>query len=499
MPSIAANQIVNIVPGVISAGGSALDLTGLVLSTAARVPIGAVLSFPTATSVSGYFGASSTEATLAAVYFNGFDNSTVKPGSMLFAQYPLAAVGGFLRGASVASLTLAQLQALTGTLTVTVAGTVKTSSTIVLSGATSFSNAATIILAAFTTPGFTVTYDSVSGGFLFQVTATGGTSTLTYATGTLATSLALTAATGASLSQGAAVAVPGTFMTSITALTTNWASFMTAFDPDAGGGNVLKQAFAAWTGAQANRYIYVCWDTDVTPTLSTAATTSLGYLLGQANTSGIMMIYAPDATKAAFQCGSFASLDFARLNGRATMAFKSQSGLTADVTDATVAANLMANGYNFYGSYATANQGFVFFYPGSIIGSFKWADSYINQIWLNNALQLSLMTLLTQSKSVPYNTMGYALIEAACMDPINAALNFGAIRAGVPLSALQIAQVNAAAGLAIDTALVAKGFYLQVLAATAIVRAARGSPQCTFWYLDGGSVNKINLPSIEVQ
>lgn len=307
MPSIPANQIVNIVPGVISAGGSALDLTGLMLSTAARVPIGSVLSFPSATAVSTYFGSSSTEAALAAVYFNGFDNSTVKPGAMLIAQYPIAAVGGFLRGASLSSMTLTQLKALSGTLIVTVAGTLFTSAAINLTSATSFSNAATLIQAGFTAPTFTVTYDSISGGFLFQVTATGGASTMTYATGTLATSLALTAATGASLSQGAAVAVPGTFMAIITALTTNWASFFTAFDPDAGSGNTLKQAFAAWNGAQSNRYVYVAWDTDVTPTLSTAATTSLGYILGQSGTSGTIPLYAPDATKASFVCGMFAS------------------------------------------------------------------------------------------------------------------------------------------------------------------------------------------------
>ena len=499
MPSIPANQIVNIVPGVISAGGSALDLTGLMLSTAARVPIGSVLSFPSATAVSTYFGSSSTEAALAAVYFNGFDNSTVKPGAMLIAQYPIAAVGGFLRGASLSSMTLTQLKALSGTLIVTVAGTLFTSAAINLTSATSFSNAATLIQAGFTAPTFTVTYDSISGGFLFQVTATGGASTMTYATGTLATSLALTAATGASLSQGAAVAVPGTFMAIITALTTNWASFFTAFDPDAGSGNTLKQAFAAWNGAQSNRYVYVAWDTDVTPTLSTAATTSLGYILGQSGTSGTIPLYAPDATKSSFVCGMFASTAFAQLEGRATLAFKTQGGLTADVTDATVAANLIANGYNYYGSYATANQAFTFLYPGSVTGLFKWADSYINQVWLNNALQLALMTLLTQLKSVPYNATGYALIEAACMDPINQAINFGAIRKGVALSSLQAAQVNNAAGLTIDATITAKGFYLQVLAPTAQVRAARGTPNCTLWYADGGSVQKITLASLEIQ
>ena len=41
---------------------------------------------------------------------------------------------------------------------------------------------------------------------------------------------------------------------------------------------------------------------------------------------------------------------------RATLAFRSQQGLAADVLDQTTAENLIANGYNYYGTYATAND-----------------------------------------------------------------------------------------------------------------------------------------------
>lgn len=497
LQTIPASQIVSVIPGVISAGGTALDMNGLGLSTAARVPIGSVLSFPTKDAVASYFGASSTEAALAAVYFAGFDNSHVKPGAMLWAQYPQSAVGGWLRGGPIASL--ADVQALgASTLSLTVAGVVKTSASINLSGATSLSNAATLIQAAFTSPGFTVTYDSVSGGFLFANTATGASSTLTFASGTIATGLKLTASAGATLSQGADAATPAAFMDGVVRQTTNWVSFFTAFNPD-GSGNAVKQALASWVNAQANRFIYVAWDTDTTPTASTAATGSLGYLLKAANSSGTVVLFAPDATKAAMVSGWFASLDFTQTNGRATFAFRAQTGQSADVTDATIAANLLANGYSFYGAYGTANDGFTFLYDGSITGPFKWADSYINQVWMNNGLQLALMTLLTSVYSVPYNADGYALIEAACLDPINAAVNFGAIRAGVPLSALQAAEVNSAAGREIDRVLSTRGWLLQILPATAIVRAARASPPMSLWYVDGQSVQRINLASIEVQ
>ena len=500
MQTIPASAIVNVVPGVISAGGTGLDLQALVLTEGTRVPIGAVLAFPSALAVSGYFGGSSAEAAAAANYFAGFQNSNIKPGSILFAQFNNdAAVAAWLRGGSLAAMTLAQLQALSGVLAVTVNGTLYTSGTINLSAATSFSNAATIIQAAFVTPPFTVTFDSVASAFIVTSTTTGAASTISFGSGSISAALALSLATGAVNSQGADVTTAAAFMAGIIAITTNWASFVNLTDPDDGAGNTIKQAFAAWNNTQDNAYVYVAWDTDITPTESTAATTSLGYILKQNQSSGTCPIYSADNTLAMFVCGAIASLDFTEHNGRITFAFKSQAGLVASVTSQTAAANLMANGYNFYGAYATANDEFVFLYPGSVTGEFKWLDSYVDQIWLNNSFQLDLMTLMTQAKSVPYAPPGYAQVRAACMDTINAGLNFGAFIGGVPLSSLQASEVNNAAGLAIDQVLSSQGWYLQILPAAAQTRANRQSPPMTFWYMDGGSVQQINLASIEVQ
>lgn len=490
--SIPASAIVQVNPGVISGGGSALDLSGLILTNDASIPIGSVMSFASALDVNNWFGALAAEAKLAAVYFKGFDNKTKTPGALLFAQYPSANVGAYLRGGSLKSMTLTQLQALSGTLTVTVDGTVKTSSAISLTAATSFSDAATIIAAAFTS-GPTVTYDSLRYAFVVTSTTSGATSTIGFGSGTISAGLKLTSAAGAVTSQGAVAGVPATNMNAIVNSTQNLAAFMTVFEPDAAD----KLAFAAWTSAQNNRYVYAAWDTDAQAAVQ-GSTTCFGVAVKTNTYSGVAAVYL-DPLKAAFVLGAIASIDFTRTNGRITLAFKSQAGLAADVTDQTTADTLVENGYNFYGSYATANDQFVFLYPGQISGEYDWIDPYVNQIWLNNAFQLALMVLFTSVPSVPYNAAGYALIEASCMDPIIAALNFGAIRPGVPLSAQQAAEVNSAAGVKIDDVLNTRGWYLQILPATAQVRAARQSPPCTFWYMDGGAVQQINLASIEIQ
>jgi hypothetical protein len=462
-----------------------------------RVPIGTVPRFPTALAVSNFFGPASAEATLAAIYYNGFKNSTKKPGTLGFFQYPQAPVAAYLRGGSLAGMTLTQLQALTGILTMTVDGVVKTSTAITLTGATSFSNAATIISAAFTT-GPVVAFDSQSGAFTFTSNTTGASSTMTFATGTLAAGLNLTQATGAVLSQGAVAATPATAMAAVVKATTNWCSFMTTFDPDGGAGNTIKMAFAAWTVAQGNRYLYAAWDTDASPTVTVPATTSLGYLVDQGAMSGVAPIWGP-ANKAAFLMGFVASLDFSAKNGRATAAFRSQDGLTADVTDGTIYANLIANGYNCYGDFATANQDFLFLSNGQIAGQYEWIDSYVNQIWLNNQFQLDFVTGLTTVNSIPYNAEGDALIESFLADTRTEFTNFGGQRAGVTLSSTQAAEVNAAAGLAIDGVLSTVGSYLQVLDATPQVRQARGTPPINYWYMDGQSVQVLQMASILLQ
>lgn len=571
--AIPASAIVSVIPSVIDAGGNALDLNGILLSSGTRVPMGQVLSFPTQTAVAAFFGVSSQEALLATNYFLGFDNSNQKPGAMLVTQYNPSPVRAWLRGGSVNSYTLTQLQALSGVLTVVTDGVSHTSTAINLSAATSFSNAAEIVSVALNLAGVagatftgaiagttltvsaisfgilavgheirgagvipgtlisalgtgtgaagtytitntqtvsseamtsitpTVTFDSVTGSFYVVSSTTGATSTITYATGTIAAGLKLLASTGATISKGADAALPATFMSSVTAVTQNWAVFTTSFDPDNGSGNAAKQAFAAWVESTVDRYAYVAWDTDISPTLTTNATTSLGNILETANSDGTILVYSPSqgSVIAAFVMGMIASIDFTQVNGRITLAYKSQSGITPDVTDQTTATNLIANGYNFYGRYGTANDDFNFFYDGSITGSFSWADSYINQIWLNNQFQLAMLDLLTQVSSIPYNAAGYGLVQASLIDPIKQGVDFGAIRAGVTLSQAQIAQVNNAAGKKVDPTLTVQGWYLQIRDALPQVRAARASPPMTFWYMDGQSIQKLSLASVEVQ
>lgn len=492
--TIPASDIVVVNPGVVGSGGNPLALNGVILSKNTLLPAGEVRSFASPAAVSAFFGPASAEYAIAQTYFLGFDNSTIKPGALLFAPFVDTARAAWLQSGSMAGVSLAELKAIpAGVLTVTVDGVSKTSSSIDLSGATSFSNAATLITAGFTGPSApTCAWNAVNSTFTLTSPTTGDTSSITFATGTLSAGLMLTSATGAILSQGQAVDTPTTAMDSVKAATQNWVDFMTMWEPVTAD----KELFAEWSNAQNQRFVYIAWDTDAQAVVQ-GSTTCFGAVAKNLMYDGVMCVYNTKEL-AAFVMGTVASIDFTRTNGRITAAFKSQSGFVPTVTDQQVAANLLENGYSFYGAYATANDQFNFLYNGQMSGKWKWLDTFVNQVYLNAQFQLALLSLLTNVKSIPYNEQGYSLIRAAMIDPINSGINFGSIRTGITLSESQTAQVNQAAGWDVSTTIEQQGYYLQILDPGAQVRGNRGTPVINFWYTDGGAVQKITVASIDV-
>lgn len=146
--SIPASELVAVNPGVIPAGGGAFDLNGVILTNSSRPPIGVAVPFSTALAVGAYFGLASGEYNAALAYFNGYANSSKKPGTLLFWQYPAANVPAYIRGGNISGISLATLQAITGVITLTVDGQTFTSTNINLSSASSFSSAAALIQSA---------------------------------------------------------------------------------------------------------------------------------------------------------------------------------------------------------------------------------------------------------------------------------------------------------------------------------------------------------------
>jgi len=497
MSSIPASNLVKVNPQVIGAGSNAPSLNGLFLTNTGFIPVGEVVGFATAKAVGDFFGGESAEKSVADTYFKSFDNSNIKPSVIYFYEYVSTVDGGvaaYLRGGSLRGLTLAELQDLSGSITIMIDG-VSSTDAVDFAAATDFADAADILSAAL---GAVVEYEALFNRFKIKSTTKDATSTITFASGAVANTLKLSAGEGGYTSQGSDGFALSAVMDNVTLISQDFATFTTMFEPDAGG----KDALAVWTDGSDRRYAYIAWDTDEDATSTSGLTDNFGLRVIENEWNGIAAIYGSLDTDAraiaAFVMGAGASIDFSQTNGRITFAFKGQTGLTVTVTDEPTANALIANGYNFYGQYATANQQFKMYQNGSVSGEWKWLDTYLNQIYFNGRLQQRLVEMLTSVNSLPYNRSGYDIIQATCMSPINEMINFGGIRTGIPLSLDQAAAVNGAAGLKIDGLLTTNGYYVQILAASAEVREARQTPPIKIWYTDGGSIQKLELDSINV-
>jgi len=490
---IPLSKDISIIPGVLSAGGTALYLNGLALTDSEYAPVGAVTAFTSPDDVLSYFGSTSNEYAFASIYFNGYVNSTKKPGALLFARYNVTDVSAFLRSGSMKSVTLDQLKLMSGILTITVDGTVKTSTNIDLSTATSFAMAADLIETAIGNT-VEVTFDTTQKAFVITSATAGANSTISYASGTIATNLKLTSAQGAVISQGADPAVAADAFKQIKSKSQNWALFTTTFEAD----EATHLDISSWVSAQNYRYGYVPHDNSVTATVS-GSTDCLAYKIITTNNYASVIPVFGDHLDAAAVLGYSASLDFDRLEGRVTLKFREVDGLTAKVSDSDVYDALIANGYNFYGEYAENNVTENYWADGTVSGSFKWVDSFCFEIWLNANLLGDAIETMKSNRSFPYNARGKAIIEAGFADTFAQGVAFGGIRQGVTLSSSQISEINNAVGSDISASLNAKGYYLYIGDATSTVRADRGPPPMQVWYCDGGSVQKISLPSTMVQ
>lgn len=493
MSNIPISQIVTINPNVIGAGGAQGSLDGLLLTQSTGVPAAQLQVYYNAADVGTFFGTDSVEYDAAQVYFAGIINGGQQPASLNIGRFVSEAIGAAVYGASL-DLTLAQLQALSGTLIVTT-DTERTSATINLSAATSFANAATLMTAGFTSPNFAITYDAQRRRFVLTTTATGEAATVSAVTGTLADGVGLSSSSGAYV-QGAGFALdtPNTAMDRLAALSGNWAIFTHAWQ----AGIDQRFAFAEWTAEQTFNYIYAGWDSDPAGLVNDNPA-NFGNLVHSQPYQNTVPVYG-NLANAMIVLAWGASTNLQVVDGRTTLAFRQPVSPAGIQVDSLADANaLLSNGYTYLGKYSSGPNTYTVTYNGSIGGVFEWADTALGQIALRRNLGQALFETLLAYRSLPYNSDGYTAVYQGAQDVISQFLLAGVIRAGVTLSPSQRAQIDQQAGFAIAGEVSDKGWYLQVTdPTTTTVRTERGSPTVNFWYCDGGSIQKIVVSSTTV-
>ena len=344
-----------------------------------------------------------------------------------------------------------------------------------------------------------VTYNSQTQAFQITSGETGSASAVAYGqsagSGTdLSQVLNLTEQLGAVQSEGTDGQSLTDCLTGVLKSARDWVSFSTIWEPE----RAEKLELATWCSGHDTRFVYVMWDTDNTARVQ-GSTASAGYAITHTlELDGTCCVW-DTLDVAAGVMGAIACLNFDQREGRTTLAFRQFEGVTVTCDDDGDYDALIANGYNCYADFATASAQFKFFQDGQVSGKFEWLDTYCNAIALKDALQLNILDLLAAVRSLPYNEDGYASVRTACLDTINRFINFGAIRTGISLSQTQKVQLLQEIGKDVSQTLESAGWYMQITDPGAVIRGQRQSPNCAFYYMDGGSIQKIVMSATAIQ
>lgn len=494
--TINIDNVISTTAGIVQPSGDRLDFTAMVLSQNPSLPLGMVKTFESASLVSDFFGVSTPETQIANKYFNGFDNSTRKPSKISYSFFSPSDTASVIYGAPLDGVDLTTLQGFSGKLTITDETGAVTTTTINLSGATSFSNAVTIIntkvaLAHSNAP--VGVYDSVRNAFVFTAQTFGAGTFLTFDnTGVsfFADQIGASVFSGATLVSGAdAQNLTGTLDTIILS-ERNWVSLLTVFEPS----DTEKVELSEWANNQNSNYLYIGWGVnpnDYDPSNSTDFASVIAPLEHESTA-----IIHGNMEHAAFMAGTIASIDTNRDNGWITLAYKSQSGLLPTISSTDNAIALEDKKYNFYGDWASRSQNKKMLMHGAMIGRWSWIDDFLGQIYLRSGFQESGLSLLTQIRRLPYNRESYEKLKSVWIgDVIAPALDIGIISAGVALDLTQKVLIDSLTGHDDSGEIVATtGWFLSIEDPTAAARVARETPIIVFVYTSGQAIHRLHIP-----
>lgn len=519
--AINARFLVDVVSRTITGGSPDLVTNGMVLTRSVFMPTDQpAMEFSSATAVANFFGDDSKEASFAQQYFMGLTNQQKAPETLVIGNLLVGGMPAWVR--SKVDLDLDDLKELTKekarTITFKVDGVKKTAE-VSFKEATSMSHAAVLIVTpineGLTSQNYVVRGEWTENlkSFVFSVAFNdfaqeSGVLPEHLPTLELSDQVAdpeFQKALGLTKEAGAIVSAPRRPMTLaqnldlITATTANWTQFTTLNSLESMYENQEKALQAAKElSAWADLYddaVYVFWSNDkrMTDPL-TQKETIAAKLKGLYNCT--ICVYAESAKTAATVIAYPATIKWDAVQGIKVLFGKAASGIPAIVTTEEEARALDKIGVTYIGQFATRNAEFTFANSGALTSSmYGYYDVLIGQIWFKAKCQRACMDGFASVNRVPYNAKGFSMIEAWLADPIEAAKKVGVIDTGLRLSNAQKAQILQETGSStVLSDLENNGYWLQVEAPEANVRAQRGSPTMNLLVTYAGSVQKIELP-----
>ncbi len=409
---------------------NAKTFAGLALTANSLIPTTEpILKFESLADVGDFFGTSSNEYASARKYFASCITAINFPPYIYFGRLILEDVAPYLRSGvySDPAAKLLELKAVTaGVITVVLNGVSYTSIGINLSPAASLSQVGNIITQALyddhpilETETFDIGYNGTGNYFLAYPGTVGSASTMNYFSSTttnLATILQMTAATNATLSQGAD---PMTITENLESLKGEFTDQFSIYFVDNLNemlADVDNLELAQWVSDQGDRFWSIIWSNEVA-LRSLTDTTSIWYLVNQAginNCSIFDEVLYNNSDRVSAAAGIFASVDLTQNNSAITLAWKQQEGLLPSITNTSIANILDQKGINYYGKVASTGSALTqnFFYPGAISGKWTFIDNLVAAVWIAYQCQFQTEDLFLSVGQVPIDPDGQGQVRS---------------------------------------------------------------------------------------
>ncbi len=430
--AISQSKYVNIVSSV--GGGTSVsqrELIGRIFTSNYLVPVNRVIEFgggaeTAKASIAEYFGVTSEEYAFAKHYFDFQTKANTQPKKISFARFTPDGADATLVGMTNPNLTT--LQAITaGTLNVTIDGTEKEITGINFSSATSLADVAALLTTAINTSNTTCTYDVNKKRFVIEATTS-----LSYATGTVATAMGFVEGV-AILSESSAAKTPLETISESAEMSNNFFSF--CFLDTLTTGEITS--VAEWTSGQNVKYMY---SVAVTTTNATAVQEAVKDYDGVALTldNGQYSNFMP--------MSAFAAVDYTKPNSTLDVFYTQFDGITPTVTTNEARFAYDPLRINYYGMTQQAGQAVSFYQDGVLQGSIPSMTVYANEAWLKDSFITDILNLRLGIDSLPANTTGKSLVMSVLMKTVNQALANGVVSAGKELSANQKAYITTITG-----------------------------------------------------
>jgi len=448
---ISFSKYVNIVSAVGGAGvATARELILRLVSSDPQIPSGSVVEFDTAAEVSTYFGVTSPEFLQAQFYFSFISKLATQPSKISFTHWADAATAPRVYG-EMGTYLLADYTAITdGTLTVTMGPDTEVFSAMDFTLDLSLADVAATLEAKIQAAppatllwtAATVTYNATAGRFELLGGDTGSAAMDVAATGsgTDMRSLIGWAPPGARYSFGSDIQTVTEVMTESTQLSNNFGSF--SFTDILSAAESLEAA--TWNDGENVKFMFTQRVGDLDAATLQAAVSDLSGIGLTLYDGALVPAEYPWLLPAAIM----AATPYSRRASVQNYMFQ-QASLTPSVTGDTLSATYDAIKVNYYGQTQQAGQNISFYQRGFLQGlSSDPIDMgvYANEVFLKDAIGVSIINLLLALSSVPASSRGINQVLSVIQSDIDDALTSGIISVGKSLDSTQIAFITSITG-----------------------------------------------------